>query len=323
MPIPVFLTLSHIRNLLNLPVETFARKHLGIAASYLFYLEEFDRPADPGLKTRSGEPLSNQVARLFLLYSHLPLALHPPCNLEVSFLHESLYHHLWPYLRRVIGYQKRFFWKFFLPCILGGADDPNTAMGKWPVVSPQDVQTARALWWFLMRSWGGFAAGQRKRARHLGPSEQVLFKSDVETIYDVREGQTLGVLHLPFISEDDPAFDSKIRLLYYLYTVKLAYNFLPADEATCEKWREWRSYWNKPLDIMSTSRNPVWAEPPPDAPEPQLAIVFHTPFPPGCITVFFEGLWQCDLSDPVGGFYAVLGDWVTSHPVISNGDKGT
>ncbi|AZK60051.1 hypothetical protein Daudx_1504 [Candidatus Desulforudis audaxviator] len=39
--------------------------------------------------------------------------------------------------------------------------------------------------------------------------------------------------------------------------------------------------------------------------------------------VFFEGFWQQDQSGPFGGFYAVLGDWITSHSPISSEDKDT
>ncbi|MEW5763289.1 MAG: hypothetical protein AB1776_08830 [Bacillota bacterium] len=216
---------------------------------------------------------------------------------------------------------------FFLPYIVSGtATNPNTTE-RWSVVAPQDVQTARALWWFLVRSWGSFAAGQRKRARYIDPYRQVSFvpeNDSVESIFDIQEGgQRLGKLYMPLLLKEDEAFDSKVRLLYYLYIVKFAYTFEPSDNKTRDRWRNWRSHWNKPLDLASNSRDVIWLELPPDAPEPQLAIVFHTPFPPGRVTVFFEGFWQQDQSDPVGGFYAVLGDWITSHSPISSEGKDT
>ncbi|WP_027719493.1 hypothetical protein [Desulfovirgula thermocuniculi] len=254
MPVPVFLDVSFSRIAAGLSLACLARE-MGIAQTYLYYLEEFKKVADVFVPTHRGkslfEFLCEYLRKPILLISSFPPEPHQILD-RVAY--EKLFHACWPYLSAFLLSDP--FWEFFFHGVLTGNE--NEQEGEHTILAPLDKEAARALWFVMVRAWGPLA--RRKKQRVPVWQGKVSFIPFVEKIDDVVPGKPLGRLCLA--GKGRRSFKEKARLLFYLYVRCFAF----ADRGVA---------FNGGLSSPAIAI-------------PGVAVSFHFPFPPGAVTVLFE-----------------------------------
>ncbi|ACX52479.1 hypothetical protein Adeg_1377 [Ammonifex degensii KC4] len=340
MPVPVFFFVSHLRSLLNMPLAQVA-KELGIATSYLYYLETFDRPPDPDLAVRRKKTTLAEATAAFLNSRvHIPVAFHfletprltDPNEVQLCFEREALFHQLFssPLLLRLLD--DPLFLNTLLPLLSAGAYQPR----EWHVKAPHDANAARALWWFFSRFCGSLTGHRRGEGG-------VVFVPDALDVFSAAPGRPLGKLH-GFPSLQDPGQAKFLRLWLYLITEKILLCPAPPPSPRVQSaWREWYHLYNAPWwmriermrdeipefskvlppnwwvrECVCRSREVFWFAPPDFLPPPAFAAVFLTCFPPevGKVTVFWGPPVPVDgyTALEVHPFCLVLGDHLPPLP---------
>ncbi|ACX51889.1 hypothetical protein Adeg_0743 [Ammonifex degensii KC4] len=336
MPVPVFFFVSHLRSLLNMPLARVA-KELGIATSYLYYLETFDRPPDSDLTVCRKATLAEATAAFLSSRVHIPVAFHfletprltDPCEIRLCFEREALFHQLFssPLLLRLL--EDPLFLNTLLPLLSAGAYQPR----EWHVKAPHDANAARALWWFFSRFCGSLTGHRRREEKG------IMFVPDAGApdVFSAAPGRPLGRLH-DFPSLQDPGRTKLLRLWLYLIAEKLLVcPASPPSPKVRSAWREWYFTYNaswrtragrpgdgnpessrvSPSDRWThghacRSREVFWFAVPDFLPPPAFAAVFLTCFPPevGKVTVFWGPPVPVDgrVAFEVHPFCVVLGD---------------
>lgn len=316
MPVPVFVSLSHLRIASAISVANFAEK-LGISSSFLFYLEEFEKTVDFNMQTKGkrwGEKstLGMRLAE-WLQANPTPSAF----TISISELphllaFESLYLSLWPHINKLFNPSESRFFYFFQDHIFWDRitkQNPLYDYDEGNVIAPSDMEIARGLYWLLSRKWGTLATSRRHDVKGV----DVIFEPHYENIFSVQPGEYLGRLKIRSIRHND-VFKSFAHLLFFLYISKIYILPQKRTKPIRDKWQQWTKDWCKRtespsgLDKDSYFRDLIWLSMPPDAPPAQLVFVLCTPYGP--MSVFFESLHSDDPSpySSIIGFYVIKGD---------------
>jgi hypothetical protein len=286
MPIPLFFALGHRRVAANLTVAH-AAELLGIAPSYLFAAEEFQKIPDPDTPVKSkffrGKPMTlAERAAEWLLANPIPSPFrldpnHVRARILSDWVFYSQYNHYFAGLFKP-GDSTVFYW--FFDNILTMNQETEEDEGRWEyrrgslIVAPNDPEVAAAVWWFFMRVWGEVATFRRKTAK------DAEFISAPSGIGDVKPNMALG----KFWFKSYEVFVPYAPLLFALYTDSITFTYA-SDSAA---WQEWTSAWKKvwaedrgrvhvrSLVFLTNPPNPPAGFPAP--PRPEVVITFHAPY---------------------------------------------
>lgn len=309
MPVPVFVRLSYLRYTRGISIAEAARQ-LGIAASYLFDLEEFIKTPNLNMDTKStdgkflpfiyrikefAESLSTD-SKSSLAFSSSDLQ-----NMNELLNNDIFFHSIMPTISNVYvdlpitsedkknrhwqpSYQLFYTW-FINNVIL--SPENNIDDDKYTVCAPCDNMAAEAIHYLFTRAYTRGA--RRRKDVQIFKGTYTPFSQDAEpssqlgTLYIDHRKPSQGILYssVEAYPKRNPIF---VYLLLYICIKKLQINLSPS--------KYWPIPWPNKLDFTDDIEN---------APPSKDALVLATPF--GEITVFFRSLLT-----PSSEFYFVSGD---------------
>lgn len=279
MPIPLFFALGHRRVAANLTVAH-AAELLGIAPSYLFAAEEFQKVPDPDTPVKSkffrGRPmtLAERIAEWLIANPvSSPFRVDPNCvrsRILSDWVFYNQYNH---YFAGLFHPDSTVFYWFFENILTAREIEDEEYRHGSLIVAPNDPEVAAAVWWFFMRVWGEVATYRRKTAK------DAEFISVPENIDEVKPNTVLGKLWF----KSYEVFLPYAPLLFALYVDRITFTYT-SDPA----WEEWKSAWKK---VWAEDRGRVYVRslvfltdppvPPPGfpvSPRPEVVITFHAPY---------------------------------------------
>ncbi|TYO94529.1 hypothetical protein LX24_02365 [Desulfallas thermosapovorans DSM 6562] len=248
MPIPLFFVLGHRRVAANLTVAH-AAELLGIAPSYLFSAEEFQKVPNPDarIKTKFFSSktitLSDRITE-WLIANPVPSPFSvEPQEVRQRIVRDFIFKSIWNnYLFGPFLPGRSFLFTWYLVNILSDGNLDKYNDNNITIIAPCNKEIASAVWWFFMRVWGNFSTGRRKTIH------EAEFISSVPDIYSVEPNKPIGQLWFKSID----VFSQYADLLIYLYTDRIEHMF----SSSAAQWAKWNEFYKH--NFCSGPWEPRW-----------------------------------------------------------------